>query len=93
MCGFLFAKNHLNRNFSSEYITQFDTALNSMQHRGPDEKNIIEDNNWICGHVRLSIIDIVHKNMQPMKSSDGRYVLAFNGEIYNYKELKKNPRK
>ena len=89
MCGFLFAKNHLNRNFSSEYITQFDTALNSMQHRGPDEKNIIEDNNWICGHVRLSIIDIVHKNMQPMKSSDGRYVLAFNGEIYNYKELKK----
>lgn len=62
-------------------------ALASIAHRGPDA-----DGEWIegavfLGHRRLSIIDLATGD-QPMHSTDGRYVLVFNGEIYNFRELR-----
>lgn len=66
----------------------------TLVHRGPDDQGeeIYElRNNWIVGfgHRRLSIIDLSENGHQPMHSSNGRISLVFNGEIYNYKELKK----
>ena len=60
--------------------------LNLMSHRGPDARGITRHQDWVLGHLRLSIIDIQDKSNQPFLK-DGSF-LAFNGEIYNYKELK-----
>jgi len=57
-------------------------------HRGPDAGGIREYPDAVLGHRRLSIIDLSDRGLQPMESADGRYVLVFNGEIYNYKELR-----
>lgn len=68
------------------------SALESLQHRGPnDQGQIIESSgNGIValGHRRLSIIDLTANGHQPMVSADGRFSIVFNGEIYNYKELR-----
>lgn len=64
-------------------------AMNkSLAHRGPDDEGYYEDANIALGHRRLSILDLSDAGHQPMKYMD-RYVVAFNGEIYNYIELKK----
>ena len=63
-------------------------VLNDIAHRGPDSKGLHVDSNISLGHTRLSIIDL-SAGQQPMVSSDGQKVLVFNGEIYNYLELKK----
>lgn len=69
-------------------------SLGRVQHvlgiRGPDGHGIYRDNNVILVHTRLSIIDLSERAAQPMASSCGRYVIVFNGEIYNYRELKLN---
>lgn len=59
-------------------------------HRGPDDNGIYYDasNNLSLGHTRLSIIDLSNQAHQPMSDSDENFVLVFNGEIYNYFELK-----
>jgi asparagine synthase (glutamine-hydrolysing) len=61
-----------------------------MAHRGPDgEGQWISDDGRVCfGHRRLAIIDITEKSAQPMLSADGALTITFNGEIYNYKELR-----
>ena len=61
-----------------------------LAHRGPDSEGIWHDENIVLGHRRLAIIDLSEAGRQPMFSADERYVLVFNGEIYNYKELKQN---
>ena len=64
--------------------------LNSLAHRGPDGLGIEgfpDDRLWL-GHRRLSIIDLSKRAQQPMSYADGRYWLTFNGEIYNYLELR-----
>ncbi len=58
-------------------------------HRGPDAEGEWTDAYVALGHRRLSIIDLDTKSNQPMVSHDGKYVITFNGEIYNYIELKK----
>ena len=58
-------------------------------HRGPDAEGQWTDEHVALGHRRLSIIDLDAKSNQPMLSHDGKYVITFNGEIYNYIELKK----
>lgn len=63
--------------------------LSVLHHRGPDDQNIYMDKNVGLGHARLAIIDIQNA-IQPMKSENGRYVLVFNGEIYNYLELRQH---
>lgn len=62
--------------------------LQIQRHRGPDAEGIWSDANIILGHNRLSIIDLSNAANQPMLSSCGRYVIVFNGEIYNYLEIK-----
>lgn len=60
----------------------------AMTHRGPNSKGIWNDANCFLGHRRLSIIDLSEAGNQPFVSQDGRYILVYNGELYNYKELK-----
>ena len=60
----------------------------AMIHRGPDAGDTYHDEHISLGHRRLSIIGLDESGNQPMKSTDGKVVLVFNGEIYNYKELK-----
>src|SRR5688572_2620614 len=63
--------------------------LKTLVHRGPDTEGLWTDPAGRCvlGHRRLSIIDTSDAGRQPMRSSDGRWVVTFNGEIYNYREL------
>jgi len=65
-------------------------ALVAMHHRGPDDEGYFADSKngvWLAS-TRLKIIDLSDRAHQPMVSSNGRYTLVFNGEIYNYKQLK-----
>jgi asparagine synthase (glutamine-hydrolysing) len=59
----------------------------SLEHRGPDDKGLFIENNIGFGHRRLSILDVSIAGHQPFLSDDGRYVLVYNGEIYNFKEF------
>lgn len=59
----------------------------SLAHRGPDDKGIFLDNCVGFGHRRLSILDLSSGGHQPFYSQDGRYVMTYNGEIYNYKSF------
>lgn len=59
----------------------------TLTHRGPDEAGLFQDEQVGLGHRRLSIIDL-HSGSQPMSSPDGMLVVVFNGEIYNYRELR-----
>ena len=74
----------------SENITEinFDKMLLAQKHRGPDFTGKYVSNNIALGHNRLSIIDLSEEANQPFYSKDKRYILVFNGEIYNYIELK-----
>ena len=59
----------------------------AIRHRGPDEQGHYVDEHCAIAHRRLSIIDLANGH-QPMASPDGRYVLAYNGEIYNFQQLR-----
>lgn len=61
---------------------------NAMSHRGPDDHGVFNDGSATLGHRRLSIIDLSSAGHQPMTSSDGRYTIVYNGELYNYKALR-----
>lgn len=77
---------------SGRYKTNYDLIkkmTDKMIHRGPDAEGHWFDQNVALGHRRLSIIDLDAKSNQPMFSYDGRYVIIFNGEIYNYIEIKR----
>ncbi len=69
------------------------TALsmaNTLVHRGPDDSGVWSDPDAgiAFGHRRLSIIDVSDHGHQPMLSSDGRYVIIYNGEVYNFQEIR-----
>ena len=59
-----------------------------IAHRGPDGSGVYEGNGITLGHRRLAIIDLTDTASQPMESTDGRFCIVFNGEIYNYRELR-----
>ena len=63
--------------------------IDKLIHRGPDAEGQWTDEHVALGHRRLSIIDLDTKSNQPMVSHDGKYIIIFNGEIYNYVEIKK----
>ncbi|MPZ26533.1 MAG: asparagine synthase (glutamine-hydrolyzing) [Micromonosporaceae bacterium] len=67
---------------------QVRAALAPIRHRGPDGEGVWTGPGVGLGHLRLSILDLSQRAAQPMVSSDGRYVLSFNGEIYNFRELR-----
>lgn len=84
MCGIAGA---VNGNFNKFSANQ---ALALLSNRGPDGNGVYCDEKIILAHARLSVIDLSQYAAQPMLSSCGKYRIIFNGEIYNYVELKKN---
>ena len=89
MCGIIGVISKKNNpDFHSEFIVPLGQALNHMEYRGPDHQGIWSENGICFGHRRLSIIDLSADGNQPFQSSDQRYVLVFNGEMFNYQELR-----
>jgi asparagine synthase (glutamine-hydrolysing) len=84
MCGIAGLINNFN---DPNLRTTIDRMTESLAHRGPDGVGIFIDKNVALGHRRLSIIDLASGD-QPMYSADKRYTIVFNGEIYNYIELR-----
>jgi asparagine synthase (glutamine-hydrolysing) len=66
----------------------FKRALDTIKHRGPDGQLVWQGQNILLGHRRLAIIDLADRALQPMIDSESGLVIVFNGEIYNYIELK-----
>lgn len=86
ICGLL--------NFSSERpdAATLRAMTDAIRHRGPDGEGFYIDGPVGFGHRRLAIIDLSEAAAQPMVSEDGRYVLTYNGEVYNFQELRKELR-
>jgi asparagine synthase (glutamine-hydrolysing) len=85
MCGILGLFNPAGVQTSSE---SFLTALDRYRRRGPDDSGTWQDESVLLGHRRLSIVDLSPSGHQPMESSDRRFIIVFNGEIYNHAELR-----
>lgn len=90
MCGitgFIDISSHKKTSELENLVKNMACTLN---HRGPDDGGVWtdEDAGIALGHKRLSIIDLSSEGHQPMASHCGRYVIAFNGEIYNFKDLR-----
>ncbi len=64
------------------------SGLKLMNHRGPDDRGIWSDDSICLGHVRLSIIDLSSAGHQPFVSLDKNHVMVYNGELYNYLEIR-----
>lgn len=67
---------------------QLDPMLSAMTHRGPDDAGTWHDGPVALGHRRLTILDLSERAHQPMVTPDGKGVLTYNGEVYNYRELR-----
>src|SRR5688572_32171490 len=63
-------------------------GMECMRRRGPDADGFWHDHGAYLGHRRLAVIDLDSRAAQPMFSACGRYAMVFNGEIYNYRELR-----
>lgn len=72
-----------------EYLYKISTATYSLFKRGPDGEGIFNHNNAALGHRRLAIIDTSNAASQPFTDASGKFTIVFNGEIFNYKELRK----
>ena len=72
---------------------KFDNAIYALRRRGPNDQGLeffgVLGGVVAQAHTRLSVIDLTNAGHQPMRSTDGRYSIVFNGEIYNYRELRK----
>ncbi len=86
MCGI--AGFTVSSDSSKNYPAVISAMVNALKHRGPDAQNTWNNGTTYLGHARLSIIDLSEASNQPMLSSDGRYVIIYNGELYNYKDLR-----
>lgn len=71
-----------------EDVDRFGEALDLLAHRGPDDRGVLELSDAMLGHRRLSIVDLSHAGHQPMVDGDSGSAIVFNGEIYNYIELR-----
>ncbi len=88
MCGIL-GYSHL-ENEVVDKIADLRKSLNLLAHRGPDSSGEYFDSKVYLGHRRLSIIDLSTKANQPLISQQGNAYIIFNGEVYNYRELRKS---
>ena len=86
MCGIngFISEEHSDKQ-REEVVKRMNTTL---AHRGPDNEGLWSGSHISLGHRRLSIIDLSAESNQPFFSNDGRYVIVYNGELYNYRELK-----
>ena len=85
MCGIFGLA--VNKDQTITYKKQLDHALDVLSHRGPDQSGVYFNKQVYLGHKRLSIID-PDNGKQPMISNDKRYIITFNGEIFNYKSIR-----
>ena len=85
MCGI---SGLVMRDGSAVSAVTIERMATTLKHRGPDDSGIFVDGNVGLGHRRLSIIDLSPGGHQPLLSEDGEYVIVFNGEVYNYQELR-----
>ena len=81
-------------NYRNDPVKDILNMNRAMLHRGPDAGDywLDPERKVVLGHRRLSIVDLSANGSQPMKSADGRYVIVYNGEIYNYQELEQKLR-
>ncbi|MGD0711605.1 MAG: asparagine synthase (glutamine-hydrolyzing), partial [Bacteroidales bacterium] len=89
MCG-ICGYYSTNNKFSEEDLIKMSSAI---AHRGPDAEGFFHSEIAGLGHRRLSIIDLSVSANQPMHSHNNRYVMVFNGEVYNFKEIENDLRK
>jgi asparagine synthase (glutamine-hydrolysing) len=89
MCGIAGIKPHPSHLNSTHLNVQLTAMADSLVHRGPDAEGFFNDAHIGLAHRRLSIIDLAG-GAQPMQTCDGRLVLTFNGEIFNYLELRQS---
>ena len=78
-------------NFKGDWRRNIERMCDRMQYRGPDASGVwaSDDHRVVLGHRRLAIVDLTPTGAQPMVSRDGRYVIAYNGEIYNHADIRK----
>ncbi|PGM57159.1 asparagine synthase (glutamine-hydrolyzing) [Bacillus cereus] len=87
MCGYVGCLYNTAKRFSETEKIQFENMTNLLYHRGPDDQGYFRDEHVQFGFRRLSIIDL-DAGHQPLAYENERYILMFNGEIYNYIELR-----
>lgn len=85
MCGFVLYAGSPDTPHRESVIRRM---LQYIHHRGPDDEGLLDDPLATLGFRRLSILDLSDQGHQPMTSADGRYAIVFNGEIFNYLELR-----
>ena len=87
MCGIA---GYISSSASSTFQQWPDYALRHLRHRGPDDFGVYTNSSKTSCliHTRLSILDVSPLGHQPMSSANGRFQLIFNGEIYNFRELR-----
>jgi asparagine synthase (glutamine-hydrolysing) len=85
MCGIVGVFNHSGRLPDAELFAK---CVHRLRDRGPDDSGLWHDSVVRLGHRRLAIVDLSAAGHQPMESSDGRFVITFNGEIFNHADLR-----
>lgn len=83
MCGILGAVSNSALNYDIR------AGLSEIRYRGPDHTLILNEGNVTLGHNRLSIIDLDSRSNQPFQSHDNRFTIIYNGEIYNFREIRR----
>ncbi|MFA6262574.1 MAG: asparagine synthetase B, partial [Bacteroidia bacterium] len=85
MCGWIVVVGRQGQAFEPSGLAR---AMAALAHRGPDDSGRFERGAVSMGFQRLAIIDLTPGGHQPMRSADGHHVIVFNGEIFNYRELR-----
>ncbi|MFH1849478.1 MAG: asparagine synthase (glutamine-hydrolyzing) [archaeon] len=75
--------------FNDDDKAAIKAMVSTLRHRGPDQEGTYTDSGVSLGHRRLSIIDLSEKGRQPMSNEDGDVWITYNGEIYNYKSIRR----
>lgn len=88
MCGISGIVNFFQFRNKDESIKKLKLMTENLKHRGPDSIGYEYNKNYLFGHTRLSIIDLSSNGNQPMSDVTGQISITFNGEIYNYKNLR-----
>jgi len=86
MCGIVGLVNF--KNDVQSCSSALNRAVSALSRRGPDYHAVYVDSHVALGHARLAIIDTSVEAHQPFQDASGNYVVTFNGEIYNFKEIK-----
>jgi len=86
MCGIAAIIGFTNK--GKERFNQILQCASLLKHRGPDNQKYIIEPDFAMAHARLSIIDLSEASNQPFTTHDGRFTIVYNGEIFNYKQLK-----